>query len=73
MPKFGPIKRIDLIYYLKKLNFIGPYTGGRHQFLLKDKIRLVLPNPHKSDISKDLLSKILKQAGISKEDWEKLS
>ena len=55
------------------MNFIGPFIGGKHQFLLKDKIRLVLPNPHKSDISKDLLSRILKQAGVSKDEWENLT
>ena len=71
MPKYGPIKRKDLIYLLKKFGFTGPYTGGKHQFMIKKSIRLVIPNPHKGDISKDLLSRILKQANISREDWEK--
>jgi predicted RNA binding protein YcfA (HicA-like mRNA interferase family) len=39
--------------------------------MIKKSIRLVIPNPHKGDISKDLLSRILKQANISREDWEK--
>jgi hypothetical protein len=33
---------------------------------------LRMPNPYKSDIGKELLSRILKQAGISRSDWEKL-
>jgi predicted RNA binding protein YcfA (HicA-like mRNA interferase family) len=70
MPKLGPIKRKDLIYNLKKFGFTGPFTGGRHQFMLKDLIRLVIPNPHKSDINVNLLTKILKQANIEKKDWE---
>jgi predicted RNA binding protein YcfA (HicA-like mRNA interferase family) len=70
MPKFGPIKHRDLIFYLKKFSFVGPYAGGRHLFMIKDHLRLVIPNPHKGDISKDLLSKILKQANISKAEWE---
>ena len=40
--------------------------------MIKDKLRLTLPNPHQSDIGINLLSKILKQAGISREDWERL-
>lgn len=72
MPKFGPIKRKDLIYFLKKCEYEGPFVGGRHQFMIKGSIRLVIPNPHKSDIIKDLLSKILKQAGIDKTKWEEL-
>jgi hypothetical protein len=28
MPHFGPIKRKDLIYYLKRLGFEGPYAAG---------------------------------------------
>jgi hypothetical protein len=31
--------------------------------------RLTLPNPHKTSISVDLLVRILKQAGITREEW----
>ena len=66
----SPVKRKDLIAKLKKLGFDGPYSGGKHQFLIKDNLRLTIPNPHQSDIGINLLSKILKQAGISNEEWE---
>jgi predicted RNA binding protein YcfA (HicA-like mRNA interferase family) len=72
MPQLQPIKRNDLIKHLKQLGFSGPYTGGKHQFMIKEKLRLTLPNPHQGDIGINLLNKILKQAGISKEDWEML-
>jgi len=72
MPAFGPIKRKDLIQYLKILGFEGPFSGTKHQFMIKGNIRITLPNPHKSDIGKSLLNRILKQAKIGKEDWEKL-
>lgn len=72
MPVLRPIKRNDLIGYLKQLGFSGPYSGGKHQFMIKDQIRLTLPNPHQSDIGINLLNKILKQADISKKEWEKL-
>ncbi len=31
-----------------------------------------IPNPHKGDISISLLARILRDAGISREDWESL-
>lgn len=72
MPVFGPIKRKDLIHYLRVLEFEGPYVGGNHQYMVKGQIRLKIPNPHQGDISGDLLAKILQQAGISKTEWEML-
>ncbi|MDZ7288456.1 MAG: type II toxin-antitoxin system HicA family toxin [candidate division KSB1 bacterium] len=72
MPPFGPIKRKDLIYYLRELGFDGPHAGGKHQYMVKGEIKLSLPNPHQSDIGLDLLARILRQAGIEKSEWEQL-
>ena len=72
MPHFGPIKRKDLIHYLRVLGFEGPFSGGKHQFMIKNDHVLWIPNPHKGDIGKGLLSKILKQADIDKRTWEEL-
>ncbi|MFN5955704.1 MAG: type II toxin-antitoxin system HicA family toxin [Dolichospermum sp.] len=72
MPSFGAISRRDLIYYLKQLGFDGPYSGTRHQFMVRDEVRLIIPNPHEGDISKSLLAKILKQAQINRDEWEAL-
>ena len=33
MPPFGPIERRELIRYLRKLGFEGPYAGGRHEYV----------------------------------------
>lgn len=72
MPPFGPIKRKDLVRYFKQCGFEGPYSGGKHQFMAKDDITIRIPNPHRGDIGRDLLTRILRQAGISKKDWQKL-
>lgn len=72
MPPFGPIKRKDLIRALKRAGFEGPFPGGRHEFLVKGELRLILPNPHQREISRDLLARILRQARIDRADWEKL-
>lgn len=72
MPRLGPIKRKDLIKYLRQLGFEGPYSGSKHQFMMKENITLRIPNPHSGDIDEDLVARILKQAQIDKKEWEKL-
>lgn len=72
MPPFGAIKRRELIGYLRELGFSGPTSRGKHQHMKRGDITLTIPNPHKSDISKGLLARILEQAGISREEWEQL-
>jgi len=72
MPALKPIKQKKLIRLLRNLDFIGPYSGGKHQFMIKGDLRVRIPNPHKRDIGKNLLKLILKEAEISKETWEKL-
>lgn len=70
MPKLSPVSRRELIQRLQRLGFEGPYTGGRHEFVLRGTRRLILPNPHRSDIGADLLTRILRQAGVSRDEWE---
>ena len=72
MPKLGPIKRKMLIYYLRQLGFSGPYSGGKHQFMIKVNLQVRIHNPHKSDIGKNMLIRILKEAGIDRIEWEEL-
>ena len=72
MPAFGPIKRTDLVRHLKQFGFEGPYSGGKHQFMVRGDITIRVPNPHQADTGRELLARILRQAGISKDDWEKL-
>ena len=70
MPK--PISVKNLIRNLRQLGFIGPYPGGRHMFMIKGNLKLRVPNSHQGDISKSLLSEILRQAGISSNEWNNL-
>jgi predicted RNA binding protein YcfA (HicA-like mRNA interferase family) len=72
MPPFGPIKREDLIHYLRRAGFEVPKPGGRHQFMKRGGVKMTLPNPHSGDVGKSLLARILRDALISREEWEKL-
>ncbi|WP_445236430.1 hypothetical protein [Gloeocapsa sp. PCC 7428] len=40
--------------------------------MVRDRLRVRIPNPHQGDISQNLLSRILQQAGISRDEWENL-
>jgi len=72
MPRFGPIKRRELVQCLRHLGFRGPFAGGQHQFMVKGGLRVRIPNPHREDIGKNLLGEILREAGIEISAWEEL-
>jgi len=66
-----PVSRKKLIRQFRKMGFIGPLSGGRHQFMVKGELKVRIPNLHGSaDISDSLLGEILRQAGISKQEWD---
>ncbi|PIW76277.1 MAG: hypothetical protein CO001_02190 [Candidatus Portnoybacteria bacterium CG_4_8_14_3_um_filter_40_10] len=70
MPRMISWKR--LIQNFRKLGFEGPYSGGRHLFMKKGALKVHIPSKHKGDISAGLVNEILRQAGIDKEEWDKL-
>jgi hypothetical protein len=70
MPKFGPVKRKDLIRYMRISGFDGLFSGAKYQFMIKGDMTVWIPNPHEGDIGRELLIRILKQAHITKNEWE---
>ena len=72
MPPLGPISRRELIAALRRAGFEGPFTGAKHQVMEGRGERIHVPNPHQSDIGVQLLVRILRQAGISRQEWEQL-
>jgi len=69
MSKLRPVSFRELIRKLKTLDFEGPFTGGKHLFMIKGDLRLTIPNPHRQDIGVDLLTRILRQGGIQRDEW----
>lgn len=70
MPKSISWKK--LVKKLKRLGFAGPHPESRHLFMKKDDFRISIPNPHRGDISKGLVSEILREIDIDIEEWERL-
>jgi len=69
---FSPVSWLNLVKKLRKFGFDGPYQGGKHPYMVRNELVLTIPNQHDKEISPDLLARILKQAGISKEEWAEL-
>lgn len=72
MPPFGPVNRRDLIRYLHACGYQGPYSGGKHAFMTRGELTVRIPNPHQGEIGRGLLSVILREAEIAREEWELL-
>ena len=67
-----PISRRELIRRLMVFGYEGPFAGKRHEFMRRpsDRRRVTIPNPHSRDITVRLLKLILRQAGMSEQEWE---
>ena len=70
MPTWGPVRRRKLIQGLRALGFDGPFSGGRHQCMVRGDVVVSDPNQHGRDIGLELLSRVLRQAGVSRKEWE---
>ena len=70
MPRFGPTSRRELIGCLRRLGFDGPTPGGRHEVMVRGETKVPIPNPHQGEIGPKLLARILREAEISREEWE---
>jgi predicted RNA binding protein YcfA (HicA-like mRNA interferase family) len=69
LPKLKEVSHKDLLKGLRSFGFEGPMSGGKHLYMVKANLRLTIPNPHREKIGVDLLQRLLRQAGIPKEEW----
>ena len=70
MPAWGAVSRADLIRSLRKAAFDGPFSGKKHPFMTRGKLRLTIPNEKRATIGVNLLAEILRNAGIDRDTWE---
>lgn len=61
MAKLRPIKRKDLISCLRRLDFTGPYAGGKHEYMQRGRLKVRIPNPHQGDIVSHSSNEYLKK------------
>ena len=72
MPRFGPIKRRELVACFRRLGFSGPFAGGKHEFMQKGDLSITIPNTHRGEIGPNLLARLLRQAEIERSQWEEI-
>jgi len=71
MPKLSPVKWPELVRRFRTLGFEGPFSGGKHPYMIKGDLVLTIPNPHRREIGPDLLARILRQASVSRREWDR--
>ncbi len=69
MPSLNPVSRRELVRKMKALDFEGPFPGGKHQWMRRGGLRVTIPNPHSGEIDPGLIRRILRQAGITLDEW----
>ena len=52
MPAFGPISRVELIQCFRRPGFAGPFSGGKHQFMIRGDFTIRVPDPHHGDMTR---------------------
>ena len=68
MPRLPPVSRRKFIQRLHELGFDGPYAGGKHPQMRRGNVTLVIPNEHEGDIGPGFLSRLLRQAGVTRDE-----
>lgn len=76
MSRLSPCKRRDFIKKLRNLEFTGPYSGTRHQFMVYHHHRLTIPSNDDYSVPqlKMMLSEIktILARDVSLEEWDRL-
>ena len=77
MSRWQPCKRRELIKRLRHLDFDGPYSGTRHQFMDYEKYRLTIPSNTEYSVPQlrmmlNEVEEILGRA-ITVNEWNRLS
>ena len=67
--KLVPLSWPELVRKLRAFGFEGPFHGGKHPYMIKGSFVLTLPNPHRKEISVDLIQRIIRQIGIPRDEW----
>lgn len=72
MPKLPAFNAKEVIRALEKAGFSFARQKGSHRIYVKDKIGVTVPY-HSRDLRKATLHKIIKQAGLTPEEFVKVS
>ncbi len=71
MPKLSSESPRTVIQKLRRLGFEGPFGGGKHVFMRHPvtRVKITVPVHQGRDIPLGTLRAIVRQAGVSVEEW----
>lgn len=72
MPKLPALKPKEIVRILEKAGFSFVRQKGSHRIYVKDNIGVTIPF-HTRDLKRGTLKQIIKQAGLTAEEFLKLS
>jgi hypothetical protein len=72
-----PVKRRSFIQHLRRLGFVGPYPGTRHEFMVYAAKRLAIPSNAEYSVPqlREMIREVEAIIGrpVSANEWEALS
>ncbi len=74
MSRLTPLKPKEVIRKLRRLGYVGPVSGGKHVRMVHLETGQIVPIPvhGKKDVSVGVIREIIKQIGITREEWIEL-
>ena len=69
MTRLKPVSWREFVQRMRELGFEGPYAGGRHPQMRRGNVTVIIPNPHEGEIGVGFLTRLLRQAGVTREEW----
>jgi predicted RNA binding protein YcfA (HicA-like mRNA interferase family) len=74
MPRLTPLKNRQVIEKLRALGYEEPIAGGRHSRMVHRETRKIIPVPIHGgkDVSVGLIRVIIRELGITPEEWLEL-
>lgn len=67
-----PISRKELIRKLKRAGFSGPFSGAKHQYMLRSRLKIFIPNPHGKDIGLKIIKRVIVDINTSDKEFGEL-
>lgn len=76
MSRWTPCKKREFVRRLRRLGFDGPFSGARHQFLVKGENRLTVPSNEEYSVAQLKMMLHETEAILGREitlkEWERL-
>lgn len=67
-----PVQWAELVHKMQAAGYAGPFWRGVQPFVIRGTVTVRLPIPETALVERDLLSRVLGHAGITRDEWASL-